>query len=165
MAGDGQPDEASAKEAPDDAVDPPAELLAAAAAAVPGWLGRAVEAACRDGGVDTSAIREDLDRIVVDGSQRLLSELGVLLATDVDEQRSTPLTVCRDVGAAAAAELVRLGAEPPGALPLGVPPAEAFGLAPASWADIDPSLHEPGITWGAWKAMTVLRRRRDEGLR
>jgi hypothetical protein len=40
-----------------------------------------------------------------------------------------------------------------------------FGLGPASWTDVDPELHEPGITWGAWKAMTVLRRRRDEGLR
>lgn len=165
MAGDGQPDEGPADAFADGAVDPPAQLLDAASAAVPDWLGRAVDAACRNGGVDPSAVRHDLDRIVAAGSQGLLSELGVLLATDVDDQRSTPLTVCRDVGAAVAAELARLGVEPPGATPAGVPLAEALGLAPASWADIDPSLHDPGITWGAWKAMTVLRRRRDEGLR
>ena len=31
--------------------------------------------------------------------------------------------------------------------------------------DVDPALHEPGIVWGAWKAKTILDRRRAEGHR
>jgi hypothetical protein len=34
-----------------------------------------------------------------------------------------------------------------------------YGLSPATWTDVDPDLHEPGIVWGAWKAKTVLDRR------
>jgi hypothetical protein len=38
-------------------------------------------------------------------------------------------------------------------------------LGPATWSDVHPDLQEPGLAWGAWKAMVVLRRRRDEGRR
>ena len=44
-------------------------------------------------------------------------------------------------------------------------PDDVFGLGPAAWSDVDPELHDAGITWGAWKALTILRRRRDAGLR
>jgi hypothetical protein len=44
-------------------------------------------------------------------------------------------------------------------------PDDLYGLGPATWSDIDPAMHDPGIAWGAWKAMTVLQRRRDEGRR
>ncbi|HRE00718.1 MAG TPA: hypothetical protein PLV68_05430, partial [Ilumatobacteraceae bacterium] len=39
-------------------------------------------------------------------------------------------------------------------------PADRYGLSPAAWSDVDESLHEPGLIWGAWKAKTVLARRR-----
>jgi hypothetical protein len=42
-------------------------------------------------------------------------------------------------------------------------PDDAYGLSPATWADVDESLREPGLMWGAWKAHTVLARRRAEG--
>jgi putative CocE/NonD family hydrolase len=44
-------------------------------------------------------------------------------------------------------------------------PDDAYDLGPASFADIDPSLHEPGLMWGAAKAHVHLARRRAEGLR
>ena len=42
-------------------------------------------------------------------------------------------------------------------------PDDVYGLVPATWADVDPSLHEIGITWGAAKAFVHKARRRDEG--
>ena len=44
-------------------------------------------------------------------------------------------------------------------------PGDAYGLSPATWADIDPDLQERGIVWGAAKAHVVLRRRKAEGTR
>ena len=40
-------------------------------------------------------------------------------------------------------------------------PDDAYDLAPASFADVHPSLHEPGLVWGAAKAHVHLRRRRE----
>jgi hypothetical protein len=42
-------------------------------------------------------------------------------------------------------------------------PDDVYGIGPAHWNDIDESLTEPGIVWGAAKASTVLQRRRAEG--
>ena len=44
-------------------------------------------------------------------------------------------------------------------------PDDDYGLTPATWADIDPALHERGLVWGAAKAHVVLSRRRAEGRR
>jgi len=37
-------------------------------------------------------------------------------------------------------------------------PDDVYGLAPASFADIDQSLYEPGLEWGAAKAHAHLTR-------
>ena len=42
-------------------------------------------------------------------------------------------------------------------------PDDVYDLVPASFADVDPSLHEPGLLWGAAKAHTVLVRRKGLG--
>ena len=90
-----------------------------------------------------------------------------LLSTDLDDQRTNPLNI------------IRLGVERPTTLlrSLGVPPPardefdermfpdDVYGLAPASFVDVDPSLHEPGLRWGAAKAYVFQQRRRIEGRR
>lgn len=93
------------------------------------------------------------------------AELRVLLETDVDAQRTNPLAVLR--AAVRFPTAVLRGA--------GVPPvvrddfaersfpADVYDLSPATWRDLDESLHEPGLVWGAFKAKTVLDRRRAEG--
>ena len=106
-----------------------------------------------------------------DAGRRARSEVGpavrALLAPDVDEQRTGPLAVLRDA--------VRFPTEVLAAA--GVPPvvrdefaeqafpADAYGLAVASFADLDPALHEAGLVWGAAKAHVILARRRAEGRR
>ena len=44
-------------------------------------------------------------------------------------------------------------------------PDDVYDLVPATWRDVDPALQEPGIVWSAWRAKTVLDRRRAEGRR
>ena len=42
-------------------------------------------------------------------------------------------------------------------------PGDSYDLMPATWSDVDPSLHEPGLTWGAAKAFVHKARRRAGG--
>lgn len=92
----------------------------------------------------------------------VMPRLLALLATDVDEQRSNPLAIIRSATR-----------HPTGVLrDAGVPPVERdrdarrlfpddlYDLTPATFADLHPSVHEPGLVWGAAKAHVVLRRRR-----
>lgn len=37
-------------------------------------------------------------------------------------------------------------------------PNDVFGLSPATWSDVDESLHDPGIIWGAWTAREAMDR-------
>ena len=91
------------------------------------------------------------------------SEVRTLLLTDIDAQRGTPLAILRR--AVSYPTEVLAGA--------GVPhvvrdsfaermfPDDVYGLAPASFSDVDPSLSELGITWGAAKAFEHKRRHRS----
>ncbi len=86
---------------------------------------------------------------------------------DIEDQRTTPL------------ELLRTGVIYPTQVlsALGVPPVardefterafrdDVYGLSPASFAEVDESLREPGLRWGAAKAFVHLARRRGEGQR
>lgn len=90
-----------------------------------------------------------------------------VLAADIDEQRVPPLSLVR-AAVRYPTEVLR-GA--------GVPPVvrddfaernfpdDLYDLHPASFADLDPALHEPGLLWGAAKAHVHLTRRRAEGRR
>lgn len=154
MSGDVQPEE------------PPAALLDAARQVAPAWLRRITTQALVVGGFDPADATPALDRMVDAASADLLARLGELLATDVDRQRTTPLSLFREAVTAATTFLREHDVPAPGPDP-GAAGAvdDVYRLGPATWSDIDPTLHEPGLRWGAWKAMTVLARRRDEGLR
>lgn len=87
-----------------------------------------------------------------------------LLQTDVDAQRSNPLSLLR------AAVVYPTGVLADAGVPDVVRDADAerlfpddrYDLSPGSFSDIDPSLHEPGLVWGAAKAHVVLARRRRD---
>jgi hypothetical protein len=144
------------------------ELWSATCAAVPAWVRRDALRLLAAAGV---AVTPELDLAIADACAAaqafVASELREMLELDVDQQRTNPLAVLRSA--------VRFQT---GVLSdAGVPhvrrdefaerafPHDHYGLAPAAWLDIDESLHEPGIIWGAWKAKTVLDRRRAEGRR
>ena len=147
-------------------MEPPAEALAEAIEdALPGWVERSVVRVATEAGREPDAALLGAAR---DAGERARSEVGAavrtLLETDIDEQRTNPLSILRGA--------VRYPTEV--LHDVGVPeatrrddfvvaafPDDVYDLTPATWADIDPSLQDPGIAWGAWKAYTHLTRRRD----
>jgi hypothetical protein len=136
--------------------------------ALPGWVERSIRGVLAAQGIEVDPALAD--RIA--GAQAAAAAEGgrrvrTLLETDVDAQAGNPLAVLRSQVAHATAVLRDAGAHP-------VPrdefaerafPEDVYDLSPATFADVDPSLHEPGLVWGAAKAHVHLARRRREGKR
>ncbi|NNE12679.1 MAG: hypothetical protein HKN41_10615 [Ilumatobacter sp.] len=151
-----------------DELDPPTQLLATARAVTPAWLLRIGRTAAAREGLDTPELRAAMATNADEVSSELLGLLEELLAIDVDDQPVNPLSLFRAAVAGPTDVLRRHGVPEPsglGEFHVQTFPDDPYGIGPATWADVDERLHEPGLMWGAWKAMTVLRRRRDEGLR
>ena len=85
--------------------------------------------------------------------------LRALLAQDVDEQRSNPLAVVRRAVAHPTAVLRAAGVPPVvrDAHAEQLFPDDDYDLTPGGFADLAPSVHEPGLVWGAAKAHVILR--------
>jgi hypothetical protein len=136
-------------------------LADAIEAALPGWVERSVARTVEGffGHVDA-----EVTAAAVEAGRRARDDVAprvrALLQADIDEQRTTPLSLLR--GAVRYPTEVLLGA--------GVPPVERdqlqarlfpediYDLAPATFADVDPSLAEVGLAWGAAKAYVHLQR-------
>lgn len=148
-------------------LEPAALALAAATeAALPAWVERQVERLMRAWrGEMPDAVRDAARAAGRQAQDEVGARLRALLALDIDQQRINPLSVLR--GAVSYPTAVLCAA--------GVPevvrddfkerafPADVYDLAPATWADIDESVQEPGLLWSAWKAGEHLRRRRESG--
>lgn len=88
------------------------------------------------------------------------AELRLLLATDVDEQWTNPLSLLR-AAVRYPTEVLRRAGVPPvvrDAYDEAHFPDDDYDLAPRSFADVDPSLHDVGLAWGASKAAAHLSR-------
>ncbi|HEX5365733.1 MAG TPA: ATP-dependent sacrificial sulfur transferase LarE [Acidimicrobiales bacterium] len=173
QAGD-VPDRPGGDVAPDDPADAEALARYAAAlgdaieAAVPGWVERIVRRVLADQGIRVDPALDAVVAAAADAARDdAVPRVRALLATDVDRQAGTPLSVLRSVVVHPTAVLRAAGARP-------VPrddvaarqfPEDVYDLVPASFADVDPALHEPGLVWGAAKAHVHLARRRREGRR
>jgi hypothetical protein len=93
------------------------------------------------------------------------ARLRALLGADIDEQRSTPLSVVRDAVRYPTAVLRSAGVSAvvrdrfvEEALP-----DDWYGLSPASLTDLAPELGDLAIAWGAAKAFEHRRRHRGSG--
>ena len=119
------------------------------------WTIRSVRAGCERAGVPFDSRAEALAE---EAGSRCRAEVGprirALLSSDLDEQRSTPLSLVRGAVRFPTEVLVSLGARTVDRDPFDERafPDDVYGLAPATFADIDESLVEPGIIWGAAKA-------------
>lgn len=151
----------------DELEGPAGDLLAVATVKVPIWLSRCVERVAAAQSIPVDGVTAEIEVMVERTATETLSRLAALLGTDVDEQRANPLDILRDAIGGPTAVLRAAGAQPVARDRFAEErfPNDVFDLTPATWADIDESLAEPGLTWGAWKAAVVLTRRRDEGLR
>jgi hypothetical protein len=136
------------------------DLADAIERAIPRWVERCVLRFAAGAG-DRAA--EAGGRAAEDIGQRVRA----LLQADVDDQRSNPLAELRTAVRYPTEVLLDLGVAPVARdrFAESAFPDDVYDLTPATWSDVDPSLTEPGVVWGAAKAHVVLSRRRVEGRR
>ncbi|MEY2968590.1 MAG: hypothetical protein RIQ64_1217 [Actinomycetota bacterium] len=142
------------------------DLIDAVARVVEPWLIRvAIDTYAAHLGSTASEFRTAAESTAREGSDWVVARLRATLEVDVDVQRVNPLQTLREAVRFPTAVLRAAG------VPVKVRdeydekinPDDVYGIGPAHWNDIDESLVEPGIVWGAAKASTVLQRRRAEG--
>jgi hypothetical protein len=140
-------------------------LLAAVVAALPGWVERSVVDRHGQwaGTAPPATVRDDARYAGEDAVASVEPALRALLSLDVDEQRTNPLAIIR-VAVRHPTAVLRAAGVPPverDAHAERLFPEDVYDLSPAAFADIDESVHEPGLLWGAAKAHVILRRRRQ----
>jgi hypothetical protein len=139
------------------------QLRAEVVDAVPGWVRREVRRIHEawSGGVPDE-VGAAAERAGKEAAAVADAELEVVLAGDVDEQRTNPLAVLRGLVRFPTAVLNGAGVPPVVRDEFAESrfPADAYDLTPAGFGDVDPALHEMGIAWGAAKAMAHRRRHR-----
>ena len=129
------------------------------------WLvegGRAAaDAAGRELDADEIGLLEARAAVTVGAD--LEPRVRAVLAADVDEAAGSPLAVIRDGLGRFTGVLRDLGLEPAARDDFSRQhfPDDDYGLAPASFAEVHESLHDPGLVWGAARAHVHLRRRRE----
>jgi hypothetical protein len=143
-----------------------AELADGIEAALPGWVQRSVERVMVAWSGELPAAVGDEARTA---GEQALADVGPrvrsLLLSDIDEQTFNPLMIVRDA-VRYPTQVLERAAVPPVVRDAEAEaqfPDDAYDLVPASFADLDPALHEAGLTWGAAKAHVHLQRRRAEG--
>ena len=144
-------------------MEPHATALADAVdVALPRWVERSVTrimVAWQGGPPDAAVV--DAAR---DAGRRAAEEVGAevraLLAADIDEQWTTPLSLLRAAVRYPTRVLEDAGVPPVERDPIQerLLPGDIYDLSPASFADVDPALAEPGMVWGAAKALAHRRR-------
>lgn len=146
-------------------MDPFAEELAQAIeAALPTWVERCV--ALRVARTDLATSLE-LREAAVRAGQLALAEIGPhirsLLESDIDAQWTTPLALLRKAVLYPTRVLKEAGIPDVERDPFRVQifPQDIYDLTPANFGAIDQSLSDPGVAWGASKAMTHIRRHRQ----
>lgn len=99
-----------------------------------------------------------------EAGRRAAVEVGdavrALVEVDIDDQRTTPLALLRAAVRYPTKVLLDAGVAPVERDPVQVRllPDDLYDLSPASFADVDPALAEPGLVWGAAKALAHRRR-------
>ncbi|MEO6570417.1 MAG: hypothetical protein ABIO83_02610, partial [Ilumatobacteraceae bacterium] len=114
--------------------EPVVGLLDAAAAVAPMWLRRVTSSAAGRGGLDVASLAAGLDEMVAEVAAQLDSDLRSLLATDVDRQRTNPLSLFRAAVGRPTEWLLAAGVSPPpgDAFASEHFPDDPFRLGPAS---------------------------------
>ena len=144
----------------------PRDLYEAVVAAVPSWISRRMLEISSHGGVSAGAdFMSSIEEVITQTLGQVSGDLLSLLATDVDKQRFNPLQVIREANVFANEALAVAEVPVPhrDSFDAQVMPHDTYAFGPLTWRDLSDDVHDAGISWGAWKAATVLTRRRDEG--
>ncbi len=139
-------------------------LLEAVTLALPGWVERVVAERYVQWSHRSAppAVLEEARQAGQEALAAVEPPLRDLLATDVDAQRTNPLSIIRTAVRFPTAVLTGAGVPPVERDQHAVAlfPDDHYDLSPAAFADLGDSVHEPGLVWGAAKAHVILRRRR-----
>ena len=139
-------------------VEPHATALAdAIIGALPAWVERSV---ARRLPVTDQAVMDAAREAGRRAAGEVGGEVRALLAADVDDQRTTPLALLRTAVRYPTEVLRAAGVAPVDRDPVQIRllPDDPYDLSPATFADVDPALAEPGMVWGAAKALAHRRR-------
>ena len=143
-------------------VDEHATALAEAIeAALPAWVERSVRRRLEEAGRPFDG---SLDDATASAGRQAARDVGqavrALLARDIDEQGTTPLSILRGAVRYPTAVLREVGVPPVerDEVQERLFPDDPYDLTPASFADVDPLLAEPGLIWGAAKAFAHIQR-------
>jgi hypothetical protein len=146
--------------------EPVADLLRAVDDVIEPWLLRVMTAAATAG---LESLPPDFAaraaRAAADARSEAMDRLHLLAATDVESQRTNPLAILRSAVRHATEVLTDADVPPVTRDEFSQRsfPEDVYGLAPATGSDVDPALHDVGIAWGAWKAVTIMQRHRRNG--
>jgi hypothetical protein len=133
--------------------------------ALPGWVERSV---ARMMTAWKGTVDDDIRRQAAEAGQRAAAEVGpevrALLDTDIDDQRTTPLSLVRGAVRYPTAVLAAAGVPPVrrDEQQERLFPDDVYDLAPATFGDVDPALVDVGLAWGAAKAFEHLQRHKVE---
>jgi hypothetical protein len=141
--------------------EPARALLDGIDAALPAWVERCVEGRLVEyrGAADAEAMAAAA-AAGQQARQEVVPLVRALLEADIDAQATTPLSLLRRA-VRYPTEVLRSAGVPPvqrDDFAERAFPEDDYDLAPASLADVDPGLAEPGMVWGAAKAMAHRRR-------
>jgi hypothetical protein len=145
------------------------ELADGVEAALPSWVAASVERIWK--AQQATPLPDEVRTAAVDAGAAAAADvaprLRALLARDVDDQPTNPLSLLRPAVRFPTEVLRRFGVAPVrrDAEAVRQFPDDAYDLTPMSFADLDPELHDAGLVWGAAKAHVHLSRRRAEGRR
>ncbi len=141
------------------------DLASAVEEALPGWVRASVERFLSPGSLSDD-IAADLEAEIDAAGREAVAEVGGrlrdLLARDLDDQWTNPLSVLRAAVIYPTRILAARGVEPADRdrHAKRIHPDDVYDLTPGSFGDFGPAVHEHGITWGAAKAHLHLRNRR-----
>ncbi len=120
-----------------------------------GWVERSVERMLvAHGGAADAEVMAEARRAGERARAHIVPRVRALVMADVDEQRTNPLSILRQA-VPYPTEVLRQAGVPPverDRFATDRFPEDDYDLTPASFADIHPSLLEPGVAWGAAKA-------------
>ena len=129
--------------------------------ALPGWVERSVErlvTAYR--GEADPAVMIEATEAAAGAAADVGARVRALLDADIDEQHTNPLSLLRQAVVYPTEVLRRAGVPPVerDAFAEERFPDDVYDLTPTSFADIDPTLADLGLAWGAAKAWEHRRR-------
>ena len=135
-------------------------------AALPGWVERSVaRLLVASRGEADAAVMAEAREAGAQARADIGGRARALLESDIDRQRTNPLSLLRQA-VRYPTEVLRRAGVPPVVRDDFLTarfPDDDYDLTPASFADVDPALHEPGIAWGAAKAWAHKQRHAGAG--